>query len=183
MNRIFFSFAAVSLAIACGGASSEPGAPEEPTPAPTPAARRDALSFVSPCTASECGEVPSSFDEETTASCAPSGAECAWSAPGGDDTSVSYRSCEPSECAAAEPTADVCPEGLTFGGNTCGSENDAACAWTTACVAPRSTTPCPQGADACGPVPEIGVICADGSTGSLVCVLAGDRCEHQPSCD
>jgi hypothetical protein len=165
----------MTVIAACSTAASPDGGPDPISPQPQPS--RGPFQITSPCTASLCGEIPASLQSprcrgETEAS-------CGWS----DDAAVSYRVCEASECPATEPTESVCPEGTTFRGNTCGSENDAPCAWTTACVAPRSTTPCPGGADACGPMPEIGVICSDGSTGNLVCVETSSGCTYQPDCD
>jgi hypothetical protein len=64
----------------------------------------------------------------------------------------------------------------------CGSQNDAACTWTTVCVPPRATTPCPD-QNGCGPEPALGVICSDGSTGGLACVTDGQKCSWQRTCD
>jgi hypothetical protein len=168
----------VGLVLVLGVVACQSAAPtgdQAVSPQPQPSRRQ--LAITAPCTAEACGEVPEALARPR---CRGESVDaCGWS----EDTSVSYRGCEPTECSGAAPTAEICPDGTTFGGSNCGSEDEAPCAWTTACVPPRSTTPCPDGADACGPTPEIGVVCADGSTGSLVCVLAGDRCEHQRSCD
>jgi hypothetical protein len=185
MNRsILSSLPFLVLVSACGAPSSPGGvSASEPPVTSDPAKTHEALSFVAPCSSTACGEVPESLGDQAKPACAPQGTSCVWSAGGGDDTSVSYRECAETECSGDAPAEDVCPAGTTFAGNRCGSENDAACAWTTACVAPRSTTPCGGGADACGPKPEIGVICADGTTGDLVCVEANGGCEYQRSCD
>lgn len=94
---------------------------------------------------------------------------------------MSYRPCAESECGAA-PGAEVCPSGTTFRGNSCGSENEAVCAWSSACTPPRSTVPCPD-TDGCGPQPEIGVICQDGGIGGLACMQGASRCGWERTCD
>ncbi len=140
---------------------------------------RSGLTFVSPCTASACGEVPAS----TTAAkpeCSETAGACGWGDPD-PNGSVSYRQCEESECGA-KPDESVCPSGTSFKGAACGSENDGPCVWRSACMPPRSTTPCTD-ADGCGPMPEIGVICADGSNGELECMQVGNKCEYQRTCD
>ncbi len=143
------------------------------------ATTRTGLSFVAPCTAAACGEVPPSSKAETPA-CAPSSGSCGWSDPD-PSASVSYRECAASECGPP-PDASVCPSGTTFKGAACGSENEGACIWRSACAPPRSTTPCPD-PNGCGPVPGLGVICKDGSTGHLECMQRGAKCEFQPSCE
>lgn len=134
------------------------------------------------CTIDACGSVPSSLSRESTVSCADaSGASCAW-ASSSDDTSVSYRSCSDSECP--EKPSLECPEGTRFASQSCGSENDGACLWTTICAPPRETTPCPE-STGCDDLPlmEIGVICTDGSTGGFACVTDGQKCYWERNCD
>lgn len=161
------------LPLAC--ASSDPG-----SGAKSPASTSQTLTAVGDCAFSACGSVPSSLGSEPSVKCsAGSSDSCAWSASS-DDTVVSYRPCAASECPAA-PAID-CPAGTVSSSQQCGSENDAACAWTTVCVPPRDTTPCPN-ADGCGAQPELGVICKDGSNGALVCVTNGQKCSWERNCD
>ena len=159
--------------VACEESGGSPGGPQAVSPQPQPSRRE--LLITAPCTAEACGEAPTSLRAPRCRGAEVS--SCGWS----ESDTVSYRACAPTECGA-EPSG-LCPAGTTFAGNQCGSENEAPCAWTTTCVPPRSTTPCPEGADACGPKPEIGVVCADGSTGDLACMLVGGRCEYQRTCD
>ncbi|MBX3263958.1 MAG: hypothetical protein KIS78_29125 [Labilithrix sp.] len=140
---------------------------------------RSGLTFVAPCTATVCGEIPPS-SKASKPECREASGACGWTDPS-TDGSVSYRQCEETECGA-KPDESVCPSGTTFKGAACGSENDGACLWRSACVPPRSTTPCPD-PDGCGPMPEIGVICTDGSNGALECMQRGDKCEFQRTCD
>lgn len=143
---------------------------------PQPQPNRHPLAFTAPCTPEVCGAVPESIGEPR---CKPLPEACAWSDD--RDGTVSYRFCEDSECGAP-PTADVCPAGTLFGSNNCGAENDDPCAWTTSCVAPRSTTPCPN-PEGCGGQPMIGVICQDGTNGGLACMQVDAGCEWQRDCD
>jgi len=167
---IGFCFSASLLALACGSA-------DQPTGAKSPSTTSQTLSTVGACTFEACGSVPSNLASTPSVKCSgTSGDNCDWEASG----SVSYRPCAASECPAA-PAVD-CPAGTVRSTQQCGSENDAACAWTTTCVPPRDTTPCPN-PDGCGPQTELGVICQDGSTGEQVCVTNGQSCSWQRSCD
>jgi hypothetical protein len=189
VSTIFVFF----FATACTTTVTEPApspspAPTTNNPAPQPngedqaGTTREALNFVSPCTAGACGSVPSS-SKSTKPSCAPSGGggSCGWSDPDPDGT-VSFAACEESKCGK-KPDASVCPSGTIFKGAQCGNENEKGCAWHSACVPPPSTTPCPN-ADGCGGKPEIGVICKDGSVGDLECMkLATGKCGWQRTCE
>jgi len=171
-----FSFSASLLAFACGSADQTP-------PAQTPSVTSQTLSAVGTCSFAECGSLPSNLSSTPSVKCsspsAAASANCAWSASG-DDSTVSYRPCSASECPPA-PALD-CPAGTVHSSQQCGSENGAACAWTTVCSPPRSTTPCPD-QNGCGPAPLLGVICQDGSTGALACVSDGKTCSWQRNCD
>ncbi len=174
MRRGFLLFivGSLGLAVACeSGTENGPG-PQNIHPQPQPN-RREAV-FTAPCTADRCGDAPASVSSPR---CKPLPSECGWS----DGTSVSYSQCAEAECGPA-PGPEVCPEGTTFKTNTCGSENDAPCAWSTACAPPPSTTPCPD-PEGCGPMPGIGVICKDGGTGGLECMQFEARCNWQRTCD
>ena len=190
MNTTSFGSMLFGLLVlaACGGSSTAIDAsstsPRRDTPSAPGASTgtvRDALSFTAPCNASACGDVPASSASSTPA-CQPSDGGCAWSDPGADGT-VSYRTCDDSQCGPA-PNPSVCPAGTTFTGAQCGSENEQACAWRSTCVPPRSTKGCPT-VDGCGPAkPEIGVVCKDGSAGDLACMLlATGKCGWQPTCE
>ncbi len=162
---------AFGFVVACAAESGGgPDAEIRPQPQPN---RREAL-FAAPCTATACGEAPTTLSKPR---CAPAPADCAWS----EDEVVSYAACEDASCGTA-PGAEVCPSGTTFKGNACGSENGGACRWTTTCAPPPSTTACTSAAG-CGPMPELGVLCSDGGTGELVCMQFDDRCAWQRSCD
>ncbi|AKV00002.1 hypothetical protein AKJ09_06665 [Labilithrix luteola] len=160
-----------ALAIACE--SSDPGLGTQGIH-PQPQPNRRPVSFTAPCTATSCGDAPSSL---ATPRCKPLPNDCSWT----DDTSVSYRPCDAGECGPA-PGAEVCPANTTFKGNACGSENEGACLWSTACMPPRSTTPCPT-TEGCGPQPAIGVICTDGGSGGLECMQLESGCSWQRTCD
>jgi len=170
----------VSVVVACQSTTtSEPGEPNNPTPPtgihPQPQPTKTEASFTAPCNAQKCGDAPENLKKPK---CKPVPTECEWS----EDQTVSYAPCEESKCGVA-PGPEVCPTGTTFKGNQCGSENDAACAWTTACAPPRSTTPC-KTSNGCGDgKPEIGVICKDGSNGDLACMQFADDCQWQPTCE
>jgi hypothetical protein len=151
---------------ACGGTTT--------TPQPAPGGTASQALYTAPCTSSVCGSQPSGMEK-----CVPNKDSCEWHDVDPDGT-VSYRPCASSECGK-EPGAEVCPPGTTFKGNQCGSENEAACRWTTTCAPPRSTKPCAT--DACGPMPEIGVICKDGSTGALACMDQNGKCGWERTCD
>jgi len=162
------------LLSACGG-SEEPKSPSDG------GSSRQTLSVNGDCQFEACGSVPSSMAAAAKVECsAGSSAACAWSEPAGG--SVSFRSCADSECPA-RPAVD-CPADTVPSTQYCGSENDAACEWTTVCAAPRITTPCPQ-ANGCDhqPVITIGIICKDGSTGGMACVTDGDSCFLERDCD
>lgn len=184
------AFAALSaLVAACSGSSTDgpttPGASNNPptnqdpqNPGGGTGTTREALTFTEPCAASTCGEVPSS-NPSAKPVCAQAAGSCSWTAPD-PNGSVSWRECKESECGAAP--GNVCPAGTEQGTSTCGSENEGPCKWQTACLPPKSTTPCAT-ADGCGPQPAIGVICKDGSNGDLVCMQTGSTCNWQRSCD
>ena len=161
------------LPLACGSADQTGGAK-------APTSTRQTLSAVGSCEFAECGSMPSNLSSTPSVKCSSASSNsCAWSASKPDD-SVSYRPCTASECPAA-PAVD-CPAGTVHSSQQCGSENDAACAWTTVCTPARDTTPCPD-ANGCGAQTEIGVICADGSNGAQVCVTNGQTCSWQRNCD
>ncbi len=160
------------LPLACGSADQSVDAKSPPNTSQT-------LSAVGACAFAACGSLPSSLASTPSVTCSAAASDsCAWSKS--DDSSVSYRACAASECPAA-PAID-CPAGTVRSSQQCGSENDAACAWTTVCTPARDTTPCAN-ANACGPQPQLGVICSDGSTGDLACVTNGQTCSWQRSCD
>lgn len=161
-----------SLILACGAGSDGSDSLDSIHPQPQP--NNGDISFIAPCSAESCGPAP---DTLANPRCKPEASQCGWS----DDTAVSYRPCPDAECGAA-PSADVCPSDTTFGGNACGSENETTCLWRTTCVPPKSTTPC-SNEDGCGPKPEIGVMCKDGSAGDLVCMEKGASCDWQRTCD
>lgn len=173
------SLFAFAFAAACSnsddGGNTDPAQNDDGNTATT----REALNFVAPCTTSACGEVPSS-SKSTKPTCAQLSGSCSWSDADPSGT-VSYRPCAESECGT-KPDASVCPSGTTFKGAQCGSENEGACTWTSACVPPPSTTPCPE-ADGCGPQPAIGVICSDGGSGGLECMKQGSKCVWQRTCE
>ena len=180
------SFFGVLFLIACSSTSSAPpqstgggdGKPDTNTGGDTETIRTG-LSFIAPCTAAACGEIPPSSKSEKP-QCTPSSGSCGWADPD-PNGSTSYRECPASECGP-EPDASVCPEGTTFKGAACGSENEGACVWRSACAPPPSTTPCadPNG---CGEMPLIGVVCKDGSAGTLECMQFGSTCKFQRSCE
>jgi hypothetical protein len=160
------------LPLACGSSDQNQGAK-------SPATARQTLSTVGDCAFTACGSLPSNLSSTPSVKCAGASSDsCTWSAS--DDSTVSYRPCAASECPTA-PAID-CPTGTVHSSQQCGSENDAACAWTTVCTPPRDTTPCPD-ANGCGAQPELGVICSDGSTGALACVTNGQTCSWQRNCD
>ncbi len=177
----FLAFLNVALVlVACSSSSTTPNEPNAPSNTDDETATtRTGLSFIAPCTAAACGEIPSSSKAEKP-QCTPSAGACGWSDPD-PNGSVSYRECPASECGP-EPDASVCPAGTSFKGAACGSENEGACVWRSACTPPPSTTPCPD-PDGCGEMPAIGVICKDGSNGTLECMQFGSKCEWQRSCE
>jgi hypothetical protein len=167
---LFFAFSVA----ACGSGSANPTDP-------APGGTRQQLVAKGDCTFEACG-TPSSFEGEAKIECAPSANDaCEWSA---DDSSGStgYAYCEDSECPP-RPAID-CPADTVKGSQQCGNENNAGCAWTTVCVPPRETTPCPtqNGCDD-QPLFTIGVICSDGSAGGFVCVSDDQKCFWERNCD
>ena len=165
-----------SLALtACGGSEG----------AKTPggnAVRSQTLTASGECVFEACGAVPSSLESSAKVECSGDSADsCGWSAAG-DDTSVSYRACDDSECPA-RPNVE-CPADTVTTSQQCGSENDAPCTWTTVCVPPREITPCPEprGCDS-QPLQSIGIICSDGSNGDFACVTDGTSCYWERNCD
>jgi len=160
--------------LACGNADQTAGAK---SPSPT----SQTLSVVGACAFAACGSLPSNLASTPRVKCSSASSDsCAWSASSNDDGVSSYRPCSDSECPDAP--AVTCPAGSVHSSQQCGSENGAACAWTTDCVPPRDTTPCPD-ANGCHAQPELGVICSDGSNGALVCVTNGQTCSWQRNCD
>ena len=182
---LLFSFAVVACSSTTTSTKDDAQNPQNPPSSTTPTqTTRTALSFDGPCSTSACGEVPSS-NTSSTPLCSPAADtanSCTWTDPDPNGT-VSYRQCADSECPTTAPDASVCPVGLEFKGSTCGSENDGACIWRAACVAPLSTTPCPNPSGCGDAKPELGVICKDGSTGDLLCRQTGATCSWQRSCE
>jgi len=172
---------AALVGVGCESASSSTS-PDVETPIhPQPQPNAGEVRFTSPCTPGTCGSAPSSLESphcKSQPGTAPTPASCGWSDA---DGTVSYRPCADAECGVA-PGADLCPPSTIFRGNTCGSENEAACAWSTVCAPPPSTTPCsdPEG---CGAQPAIGVICSDGGSGGLACMQVSSGCAWQRTCD
>jgi hypothetical protein len=163
------------LSAACGGTEGAKSPSEG-------GATRQTLSANGECRFESCGVLPSSLSSVAKVECsADSSAACAWTEPP-PSTTVSFRQCADSECPP-KPGIE-CPSDTVQSSQYCGSENDAACAWTTVCVPPRITTPCPQ-ADGCSDqeVITIGIICKDGSTGGMTCVTDGERCFMERNCD
>jgi hypothetical protein len=145
-----------------------------------------ALEYVQSCTPAECDElaVPQigcASGSDPTLTCAPGDDGTCHVTPtcdGDGDGTVSYAPCEPVECG---PIPQIgCPPDYTLV-ESCGSENDAACKWTITCTPPPSTTPCAT-PDGCGPMPAIGVVCDDGSSGTLACMQTESECSWQPQC-
>jgi hypothetical protein len=170
---IALGFVASFLPLACSGSDTS-GTKSTSTTSQT-------LSVVGACVFSGCGSLPSNLSSAPSVTCSGASADaCAWSADSGDDSAVSYRWCTASECPPA-PAID-CPTGTVRSTQQCGSENDAACTWTTVCTPPRSTTPCAD-QNGCGVELERGVVCSDGTSGALVCVTDGSQCSWQPNCD
>jgi hypothetical protein len=163
------------VAAACGGTDSAKNAGDDKPV-------RQTLRASGECSFEACGAVPSSMQSQASVACdASSGADCDWE-PFDPDGTVSYRSCDDSECPP-RPAID-CPEDTVQASQQCGSENDAACAWTTVCTPPRITTPCPDAKGCDGiPVQQIGIICKDGSAGGFACVTDGERCFLERNCD
>lgn len=169
------SLLGVTLLAACGSTEG-PKSPSEG------GATRQTLSANGECSFEACGALPSSLDTAPKVECSAHSSEaCEWSADEASG-SVGFRQCAESECPP-KPAVD-CPTDTVQSSQYCGSENDAPCAWTTVCVPPRVTTPCPS-ADGCAdqPVFTIGIICKDGSTGGFACVTDGERCFLERDCD
>ncbi len=164
---------AFSIALAAGCEASSPGTgPKGIHPQPQPNTK-----FTSPCNAEACGSAPGSL---VSPHCKPAGSgSCGWSE---DDGSVSYRECPDADCGP-KPDETICPPGTTYKGSQCGSENAEICRWSSACMLPPSTTPCPE-PNGCGGRPELAVICQDGGVGDLLCMqLASGSCGWQRSCE
>jgi hypothetical protein len=179
MHSTPVTFLAISCALsafACGGSGSDS--------LPTIQQTKQTLVFKGDCDASACASRPSNLETAASVTCASAtDAACQWTDSDNSDseTSVGYRNCGASECSA-KPNI-TCPTGTTLDGQECTSENDAPCSWTSKCVPPRDTTPCPQ-ANGCDdqPMELIGIICTDGSTGALACVTNGKQCTWEPNC-
>lgn len=171
-----YSFVFGSMFLTACGASEEAKSPSDR------ASTRQTLSVNGECSFEGCGAMPASLSSVTKVECgASSSGTCAWSEQAAD-ASVSYRQCAATECPA--PPAVECPADTVQSSQACGSENQGPCVWTTVCVPPRVTTPCPQ-ADGCSgkPVSTIGIICKDGSVGGMACVTAGGSCFLERDCD
>lgn len=169
-------FVVGSMFVAACGGSEEAKSPNEG------GSTRQTLSVNGDCSFAACGSVPPSLSSAAKVECGGATPEaCAWS-DAAASSSVSFRQCTDAECPAKP--AVQCPSDTAQSSQYCGSENDAPCAWTTVCVPPRITTPCPQ-ADGCSdqPVPAIGIICKDGSTGGMACVTDGQKCFLERDCD
>ncbi len=179
MRQSFFTIIAASFAFtafACGSTSNGGGGstPTQET--------KQTLAFRGDCTATACSSPPSNLSTAPTVTCSGGTAtDCQWTSTDADST-VSYRECAAAECPAKPDIA--CPTGTALASQTCGSENDAACTWTSSCVPPRDTTPCPQanGCDGQAMI-ELGIVCKDGSTGAFVCVTDGKACHLERNCD
>lgn len=142
------------------------------------------LDYVSPCAPSTCTGSPAG-DTSGAATCSSSAqGACGWSpgSPGADPNgTVSFRECKASECPAQMPEI-ACASGYDQSAPRCGAENDGPCAWITACTAHPTDEACAEGA--CGnAMPEIGVVCGDGGTGTLICgKTSAGTCGWQPKC-
>lgn len=170
------SFVFGSILLTACGASEEAKSPSDR------ASTHQTLSVNGECSFEGCGAVPPSLAATPKVDCgASSSGVCAWSEKTASD-SVSYRQCADAECPP-KPAVD-CPTDTVQSVQSCGSENQGACVWTTTCVPPRVTTPCPQ-VDGCSgqPVLTIGIICKDGSVGGMACVSDGARCFLERDCD
>jgi len=162
-----FTLCAVGCASTSGGAEPERGSPQT-------------LSVRGDCSFESCGVPPSNLASAPVLSCSPNaGQACGWASA---SSTVSYRPCADSECPP-KPTV-TCPADTVKSSQQCGSENDGACLWTSTCVPPRNTTPCPDAHGCDGlPVLDIGIICSDGTTGGFACVTDGQRCKYERNCD
>jgi hypothetical protein len=160
---------------ACGG-SEEAKSPSDR------ASTLQTLSVNGECSFEGCGKMPDSLTSAAKVECgASSSGACAWSEDSAS-SSTSYRQCADTECPPKP--AVKCPTDTVQAAQTCGSENQGPCGWTTVCVPPRITTPCPQ-ADGCSdqPVLTIGITCKDGSVGGMACVTDGASCFLERDCD
>jgi len=173
---VSFSFVFGSMFLTACGGSEEAKSPSER------AATRQTLSVSGECSFEGCGAMPASLASAPKVECGTSSsAACAWSEEAAG-ASVSYRQCADTECPS-KPAVE-CPADTAQLSQTCGSENQGLCVWSTVCVPPRVTTPCPQ-ADGCAgePVFTIGIICKDGSVGGMACVTDGSSCFLERDCD
>jgi hypothetical protein len=160
---------------ACGGSEAATASAEG-------GSQRQTVSASGDCRFETCGSVPSSLVKAPKLECASSSSQgCSWSETP-DSGSVSFRQCADAECPP-KPAVD-CPTDTIQSSQYCGSENGAACAWTTVCVPPRVTKPCADANGCAGqPQPALGVICKDGSTGGMACVTDGAACFLERDCD
>ena len=174
MTKKIISSFSLFFALGIAACSSSTGPADH-----APGGTRQQLVAKGDCTFEECG-TPSSFEGEPSIECsAPTNAACEWSA---DDGVVGYAYCEDSECPP-RPAVD-CPADTVKASQQCGNENNRGCAWTTVCVPPRETTPCPA-QNGCDDQPQftIGIICSDGSVGGSVCVTDDQKCFWERNCD
>jgi hypothetical protein len=178
MTKKIISSFGLFFALSIAACSSSTGPADH-----APGGTRQQLIAKGDCTFEECG-TPSSFEGEASIECsAPANDTCEWSAANDDnDSVVGYAYCQDSECPP-RPTVD-CPADTVRFSQQCGNENNAGCAWTTVCVPPRVTTPCPA-QNGCDDQPQlaIGIICSDGSVGASICVTDGQKCFWGPNCD
>jgi|SRR6187431_1735097 len=172
----FCNFVICSMFLSACGGSEEAKSPNDR------ASTRQTLSVNGECSFEGCGAMPAALASTSKVECgASSSGACAWSDEAAGDN-VSYRQCVETECQP-KPAIE-CPADTVQSSQICGSENQGPCVWTTVCVPPRVTTPCPQ-ADGCSgkPVPAIGIICKDGSVGGMACVTDGASCFLERDCD
>jgi hypothetical protein len=166
----------LSFGVAACSSGTTPAAAD-----PGPSGTRQQLVAKGDCTFEECGSAPS-FEGAAKLECSASANDaCEWSADGNDGV-VGYTYCQDSECPP-RPAID-CPADTVKASQQCGNENNAGCAWTTVCVPPRETTPCPA-QNGCDDEPQLalGVICSDGSPGGFACVTDGQKCFWERNCD
>jgi hypothetical protein len=162
-----------------GCSSGTDSNPQDSGNAPT---SKQTLVVKGECNIESCGAVPVSMSDADSVSCASgTSASCDW-AVSSDATTVSYRYCADTECPQ-KPVAE-CPDTTYQVSQTCGSENDGPCVWTTRCIPPRNTTPCPEATGCDGiPVIDIGIICENGTVGGFACVTDGEKCYLERNCD
>jgi hypothetical protein len=178
MTKNIIASLGLLFTLSVGACSSSSANPAEPAPNGT----RQQFVAKGDCTFEACGSPPSSFAGEPKIECAPATQDtCQWSA---DDAGavVGYTYCQDNECPP-RPAVD-CPADTERSSQQCGNENNAGCAWTTVCVPPRETTPCPA-QNGCDDLPRfaIGIICSDGSAGDFVCVTDDQKCFWERNCD